>query len=417
MMKGLAKMKINSERLMGELDKYSSYGLQSNGGITRPSFSEEDYEVRSLFISQLKALGMDIHVDAIANIWGTLPGNGTSDKPIAVGSHLDTVPNGGKFDGALGVLAAKEIVQTLQENNIVLNHPLQVVSFTAEESNEFNFSTMGSRAFTGKLSADDLQGAVNSEGLRLQDAVERAGGNLAKIGSEPKTALAAFFELHIEQGRKLEKQDLPVGIVKRIVGIHRDLVTVLGKQNHSGTTTMEDRMDALAAAGEMVAAVQKFAKDLQTDGVATVGKFEVLPNAANIIPGQVDFTLEVRSADKEERQALVNDIHQFFEETKGRHGVSISLENIYDTQEQEFDGDLIGFLKEAAGTQSIPYALLPSMAGHDAMHLTEQTKTAMLFVKSVNGISHNPEELSLSEDIEKCVNVLLQAILSADRKL
>ncbi|HSI66182.1 MAG TPA: M20 family metallo-hydrolase [Planococcus sp. (in: firmicutes)] len=410
-------MKINSQRLMDEIETYSTYGQQANGGITRPSFSEKDFEVRSLFIRQLKALGMDVRVDAIANIWGTIPGNGTSEHPIAVGSHLDTVPNGGKFDGALGVLAAKEIVQTLQENHIVLNHPLQVVSFTAEESNEFNFSTMGSRAFTGKLATDDLQDATNSEGLRLQEAVARAGGNLANIGSEPKTALAAFFELHIEQGRKLEKRNLPIGIVNSIVGIHRDLVTVRGDQNHSGTTMMEDRRDALAAAGEMVITVQKLAKELQTDAVATVGKFEVLPNAANIIPGQVDFTLEVRSADRKERQALVNGIHQSFEEIRNRHGVEVTLENIYDTREQEFDRDLIGFLKDAAETADIPYAIMPSMAGHDAMHLTEHTKTAMLFVKSVKGVSHNPEELSLAEDIERSVNVLLHAILLADRRL
>lgn len=410
-------MKINIVRLMEEIERYASYGKQPSGGVTRPSFSEKDYETRQLFVQQLKEMGLQVHIDPIANIWGTLAGNGNSTKPIVIGSHLDTVPNGGKFDGALGVLAAKEIIQTLKDYGHTPNHPLQIVSFTAEESNEFNFSTMGSRAVTGKLSGADLSEVSNQDGLSLSGAVIRAGGDIDKIEAIEQGAIAAFFELHIEQGKKLERQNLPLGVVDRIVGIHRDIVTVEGEQNHSGTTMMDERKDALAAAGEMVSSIQRIAKALNTSAVATVGKFDVFPNAANIIPGRVEFILEVRSADKEERESLVESIHQSFNSIQEAYGVSVSSKNIYNTQESKFDEELIGFLKTAADSLQIPYTVLPSMAGHDAMHIGDITKTAMLFVRSINGISHNPAELSLPEDIEKSVNVLLEAIVQADKGL
>lgn len=410
-------MKINIERLMGDIESYARYGSQPGGGVSRTCFSEADFEVRKIFAAELQEIGLAVEVDAAANIWGTLDGDGSKNKPIIIGSHLDTVPNGGKFDGALGVLIGKEIVRTFLEHDRRLRHPLKLVSFTAEEANDFNFATLGSRALAGKISADDLRSAENSEGAKLRDAISRAGGNIDKLSPADKNSVAAFFELHIEQGRKLEKQGLPAGIVDRIVGIYRDVVTVEGEQNHSGTTMMSERRDALAAAGEMVSAVQREAKRLQTDAVATIGKFDVFPNSANIIPGKVEFTLEVRSADKAERESLARSIRQTFDAIGAAHGVSVSAKNIYNTQECEFDSSLIGFLKGAAESAGTPYTVLPSMAGHDAMHIASLGKAAMLFVKSIGGISHNPAELSLPEDIEQCANVLLQAVLLADQEL
>lgn len=360
---------------------------------------------------------MAVTVDAIANIWGTLPGTGEKEKPIVMGSHLDTVPNGGKYDGALGVLVAKEIVETLREYEVTLAHPLQIVSFTAEEANEFNFSTMGSRALSRRLHAEELRGASDKAGTTLEAAVKKAGGDLSKIDAGQENAMAAYFELHIEQGSKLENQNLSVGIVDSIVGIYRDLVTVEGQQNHSGTTVMKNRKDALVAAGEMVAEVQKLATALDSDTVATVGKFEVFPNAANIIPGRVEFTLEVRSADKTERDALIRRIHDSFHSIQEKHEVNLTIINSYNMQECDFDKQLISFLEEAAMEMGIPYTLLPSMAGHDAMNLAAMTKSVMVFVKSINGISHSPQEFSLPEDIEKSANILLNALLKADQTL
>ncbi|MGH2316671.1 Zn-dependent hydrolase [Planococcus sp. SE5232] len=411
------KMKININRLMSAIEAYAKYGQVEGGGVTRPSFSTADYQVRELFSQELEALGMTVSVDAIANIWGTLPGSDEMSPPLVIGSHLDTVPNGGKYDGALGVLVAKEIVETLKEHQVTLAHPLQIVSFTAEEANEFNFSTMGSRALSGKLSSEELLAAEDRSGRTLAAAVEKAGGDLSKVGTGNKKTMAAYFELHIEQGSKLENENLSVGIVDSIVGIYRDLITIDGQQNHSGTTIMKNRKDALVAAGEMVAEVQKLAIALDSDTVATVGKFEVFPNAANIIPGRVEFTLEVRSADGQERRNLVQCIHNSFRMIEERHGVKMAIANNYNTQECDFNRQLIGFMEEAAAESGIHYIVLPSMAGHDAMNLAAMTKSVMVFVKSINGISHSPQELSLPEDIEKSANVLLNALLKADQAL
>ncbi|WP_142826897.1 Zn-dependent hydrolase [Planococcus soli] len=410
-------MEINIDRLMANIEAYATYGKEKNGGVNRPSFSAADYEVRNLFTQELKALGMSVSIDSIANIWGTLPGSGEKDVPLVIGSHLDTVPNGGKYDGALGVLAAKEIVQTLIDHHITLAHPLQIVSFTAEEANEFNFSTMGSRAMSGKLVSQELLAASDRTGRTLATAIEKAGGDLSLMDAEEKGSMAAYFELHIEQGSKLENEKLSVGIVDSIVGIYRDLVTIEGQQNHSGTTVMKSRKDALAAAGEMVAEVQKLALALNSDTVATVGKFEVFPNAANIIPGRVEFTLEVRSANKKERESLVQHIHEAFHAIKNRHGVKMAVSNSYNTQECDFDRQLIGILEEAAAESGIPYTILPSMAGHDAMNLAQMTPSVMIFVKSIKGISHSPKELSVPEDIEKSANLLLNGLLKADQIL
>ncbi|MCZ2258564.1 M20 family metallo-hydrolase [Sporosarcina sp. G11-34] len=410
-------MEININRLMSDIEAYSQYGLGSNGGVTRPSFSEADYTVRDVFKTQLEEMGLEVTIDPIANIWGKLQGSRANNEAIIVGSHLDTVPNGGKFDGALGVLVAKEIVQTLIDHKVKLKHDLEIVSFTAEESNEFNYSTMGSRAFAGKFKEAELIDAVDSKGIKLSDAVKKAGGDISKIEKLPNKNIAAYLELHIEQGRKLEKEDLSIGIVDNIVGVYRDKVIVEGVANHSGTTIMEERQDALVAASEMVVSVQKHAKKVNSDAVATVGKLEVFPNATNVVPGRVEFMLEIRSANKIERELLIKDIQQSFKDISEAHNVKLSFINRLNHQECSFDKQLIEAMKDVAESLGHPYIVIPSMAGHDAMHMADITKAAMLFVKSANGISHNPKEFTDSEDIRKGANTLLQSLIKIDKEL
>ncbi|CAM5211738.1 Allantoate deiminase OS=Ureibacillus acetophenoni OX=614649 GN=SAMN05877842_11031 PE=3 SV=1 [Ureibacillus acetophenoni] len=410
-------MKINIGRLMKEVEFYGQYGSVSGEGITRPSFSAADYEVRAIFINQLKEMGLQVHVDPIANIWGKLACEREDAATIVIGSHLDTVPNGGKFDGALGVLVAKEIIQTLLENNVLLQHNLEIVSFTAEEPNDFNLSTMGSRALTGKLTYSQLMNTSDSNGRMLHEAVKKAGGDLTKLSEITRENLAAYFELHIEQGKRLERQNLSIGIVDKIVGIYRDQIQVHGEANHSGTTMMVDRINALTAACEMVLAIENITRSFNTDAVATVGKLDVYPNAANIIPGRVDFTLEIRSSCKEERRAIKDAIYKEFEKISESRKINIISNNILDQEECTFDADIVRYLQETADSLEIPYTTFASMAGHDATHVAGIAKTAMIFVKSIDGKSHSPEELSLAEDIEKAANTLLEAILMADKKL
>lgn len=411
-------MRINIERLMQDIEFYAKYGSTLNQGITRPSFSEDDYKVREIFIDQLKNMGLSVSIDPIANIWGRLEGSQKQAQSIVIGSHLDTVPNGGKFDGALGVLAAKEIIQTLIDHQRVLKHPVEIVSFTAEEPNDFNISTMGSRALAGKLSYETLSRAKNSKQEDLASFVARAGGNLEELSAIQRKDIAAYLELHIEQGQRLERKGLSIGVVDGIVGIYRDVIIVEGSQNHSGTTMMIDRRDALVASSKIVTQVDEIARKYSArDAVATVGAFNVYPNAANIIPGRVELIFEIRSVFPEDRDGIKEEVHAYLSELEDQSEVKISIENILNQPEAVFDQDMVGFLCDAATSLQLPYTVFPSMAGHDATHLADISKTAMIFVKSIGGISHHQDELSLPADIEAAANTLLQALLLADQAL
>ena len=307
-------------------------------------------------------------------------------------------------------------MKTIIEHEIPLKHTLEIVSFTAEEPNDFNLSTMGSRTFTGKLTKEDLMTVTDSKGTKVKDAVEKAGGSLERLPIE-KDDLAAFVELHIEQGKRLESAELPVGVVDRIVGIYRDKVTIIGESNHSGTTMMNDRFDALTAASEMALAVETILRNHGTDAVATIGKLDVFPNAANIIPGKVDMVLEIRSGTAAERTELKKMIYQKWDEVIDRRKVNINVVNILDQQECQFDEQIVQWIQESAKDLQIPYTTFSSMAGHDATHMADVAKTAMIFVKSINGKSHCPEEFSKKEDIEQAANVMLNAVLNIDQKL
>lgn len=250
MQTNIQQPKINMERLLSDIEKYATYGKDVHGGITRPSFSQADIKIRDLFINELKDMSLGVVVDGAANIWGRLKGSGKKSGSIVIGSHLDTVPNGGKYDGALGVLMAKEIIKTLMEYNISPDHDIEIVSFTAEESNDYNLSTFGSRSFVGRLSPHVVMEAVDSKGIRLVDALKKVGGNIEQFPmmEELKRDKKAFIELHIEQGKRLEAKNISVAVVDKAVGVYRSIVTVIGEANHSGTTMMTHRADALVAA-------------------------------------------------------------------------------------------------------------------------------------------------------------------------
>lgn len=410
---------INKSRLLNDLDYYASYGKDIRGGITRPSFSKADMEIRKVFVQELKDLGLEVKIDGIANIWGKLKGNGKKNGAIVIGSHLDTVPNGGKFDGALGVLIAKEVIKIIKENKIILDHDLEIVSFTAEESNDFGLSTLGSRAFTGKLTVEDLYETIDSSGTLLRDALKKVGGNLdaflemEKIRKEKK----AFIEVHIEQGQRLENKNIPVAIVNNLVGIYRCNVSVIGESNHSGTTMMVDRNDALAASSKMISAVEQICKNDQSDLVGTVGKLDVHPNAVNIIPGKVDFFLEIRAECQDRIEGVVLEIEKEWERIlKDRH-VHVDKHVILKQSPIQLDKNIVEMLVDAAKQINEPYLKLPSMAIHDAAHMAAIARSAMIFVKSIGGKSHCPEEYSKPEDIEVAANLLLQGVLEIDRRL
>ena len=411
-------MQININRLLQDIEKYAQYGQTNGGGITRPSFSEADHAVRSMFIRELKELGLDITIDGAANIWARRKGNGKKQGSIVIGSHLDTVPNGGKYDGALGVLMAKEIMTTIIENNIHLNYDLEIVSFTAEESNDFQLSTFGSRAFAGKLQANQLSKVRNSAGALLSDELEKAGGGLEQFPAmaDMKAEKKAFLELHIEQGKRLENENVSIAVIDRVVGTYRSKVSVFGQANHSGTTMMNSRKDALTASAEMILTVEKNCCNHQ-GVVGTVGQLSVFPNSPNIIPGQADFTLEIRGESDEQINKAIKRIEETWNIIADKRNVSIKQEPFLNQQPILLDEELVTIVKQAAKQLEEPCLVLPSMAVHDAAHMSAVAKSVMVFVKSIEGKSHCPEEYSRQEDIEKAGNLLLHTIVKVDQQL
>jgi len=247
--------------------------------------------------------------------------------------------------------------------------------------------------------------------------VRKAGGDLRNLSEIHRKDIAAYLELHIEQGKRLEKKSLSIGIVDGIVGIYRDKLVVVGEQNHSGTTMMDDRSDALVASSKIVLEVERIVRGYNSDAVATIGKFNVFPNAANIIPGSVELIVEIRSIHKVEREAIIQEITTSLKKIQKSDNVKITTVNMLDQLECTFDNEIIGILQNAAESLGVPYTTLSSMAGHDATHLAGITRAAMIFVKSIDGKSHSYDELSLSEDIEKAANTMLHAVLLADKNL
>ncbi len=401
-----------------DIERYATYGKNEYGGVTRPSFSPADHKVRQLFIEELTEMGLQVAIDGAANIWGKYKGTGKKEGSIVIGSHLDSVPNGGKYDGPLGVLMAKEIVKSLIESNIRLDHDIEIVSFTAEESNDFNLSTFGSRSFVGRLTAEMVKGARDLKGARLSDELIKVNGGIDKFGmmKSMHSKKKAFIELHIEQGQRLENANIPMAVINSVVGTYRSTVRVLGQPNHSGTTMMKDRKDALTAASEMILAVERYCSD-KGNVVGTVGKLTVSPNAANIIPGQIDFILEVRAEKSETIQRTVKDIQEVWREIATSRDVEIQQEVFLDQKPEVLDEEIVTCLVETAREMNEPCLILPSMAVHDAAHMASVTKSAMVFVKSINGKSHCPEEYSHPDDIEKAGNLILYGIINLDHIL
>lgn len=340
--------------------------------------------------------------------------------PLVCGSHIDTVPNGGKYDGALGVLLALEVLTVLNERGIGTRHPLALVSFSAEEPNPFGLSTFGSRSVAGKLGRSELEAAVNSRGERLTDALRKAGGTPERYEECRRRPgdFAAYLEVHIEQGKRLLNRAAPVGIVTGITGIYRELVTVTGEANHAGTTLMNDRADALLAASEMLLAFERLCRtgpDEET--VGTVGVMNIEPGAANIIPGKAEFHLELRGRRREHIAQVLEHWKQEAEQIARTRGVLLQRVLLLDQPPVPMDPLMVEISGKQADMLGYPFMALGSMAGHDAAHMAALTRSGMLFVPSLEGKSHCPEEASRMEDIEKAGNVLLHTILALDRRL
>ena len=398
---------INVNRLLQRLHDLSQIGRNKvTGGINRFSFTSEEQEAIELVTSYMKEAGMTVNVDGVGNIIGTY---GEESETIMLGSHIDTVPDGGKYDGALGVLAAIEIVQTIYEQQLPLSKKIEVVAFKDEEGTRFGFGLIGSRAMAGLLTYEELQKRDASD-ISIQEAMKQFKLSPLPLEKVKRNDIQAYLEMHIEQGKVLENEELPVGVV---VGIAAPLwleVTVTGVSEHAGATPMSIRQDALTASSEMILAIEQMLNGT-TDSVATVGKLSVEPNGVNVIPGRVTFTVDIRDIEEQKINALENSILEQLQKVAERRNVTVTskvLQRVKPAKTAPLLQQQLASSIEKYGVQ--PYPLI-SGAGHDAMNIANVAPIGMLFVRSKGGISHNPLEYSSDEDIVIATNIFYDTLV------
>ncbi len=415
---------IDATRLRARLERLSLFGRPNGGtfesGVSRVAYSDADLAARAWLMEEIKTAGLTPTIDAAGNMFARWPANppfrSRGLAPILFGSHIDSVPSGGNFDGDLGTLAALEAIQACQAAGITPRHPLEMVLWAHEESTAFGRGTAASRIVAGDLQAGDLDQMWN--GLRRADGIRRIGGDPDRIEEAVRKpgAWHAYFELHIEQGGTLEKSRTPIGVVEGIVSIHRYDVTVTGFANHAGTTPMGERQDAMLAASRLVIAVREAVTARPGRQVGTVGRMDVTPNSPNVIPGRVTLSVELRDVSEATLNALAEDVRQrasaIARETRTDITMDLASRNPPALAHAGMQR-AIGGAADRAGLQS---ARLPSGAGHDAQMIAALCPMGMIFVPSIAGISHSPKELTTWEDCARGAGVLLAAILDIDAK-
>jgi N-carbamoyl-L-amino-acid hydrolase len=388
---------------------------------TRRAFSELFMESRSWLRQQFEAAGLTVTLDAGGNLVGRREGRNPAARPIMTGSHCDTVMSGGRYDGIIGVLAGIEIAHALKEQNVMLEHPFEVVDFLSEEPSDYGVSCVGSRAMAGVLSAAMLQ-EKNEHGETLAQGIARIGGNPAALDRalRPAGSTAAMVELHIEQGPVLESLGLPIGVVTNIVGICRHRVTVIGRPDHAGTTPMDIRRDALVGAAKIISAVDQKARGFLGSSdylVATIGHLILTPNASNAVPGSVEMMLEVRS----NRQAILDvfskELLAVVEPELQALGLELRYSCVSQAAPTDCDEGVMQAIDDAAAKLGYASQRMPSGAGHDAVYLAKTGPVGMVFIPCLNGRSHCPEESITPEQLLDGTRVLYQTLLTLDQRL
>lgn len=387
--------------------------------FTRRSFSGRFLEGRDWLAKRFAEAGLTVTIDAAGNLIGRIDGSDPAAKTIMIGSHSDTVPSGGRFDGTAGVIAALEVARSLRDSGQPLHHALEVVDFLAEEPSEYGLSCVGSRGMTGKLSAE-MQAYSNGSGERLGAAIERMGGRASALGKPPRADVAAFLELHIEQGIVLENRAVDIGLVTGIVGITRIEIMFSGSADHAGTTPMDLRRDALVAAAETSVAVAEEARAIAQRGeghfVATIGVLEVAPNAANVVPKEARMVVDVRA----EKRAAMDDFLATLDRLSRAAAERSRVERgryklLSDTMPVPCSEPLRRLLDQGAQSIGLSAMSLASGAGHDAAFMAEIAPMAMVFVPCKDGKSHTPEEWAEPEAIAAGAAVILEAVRRFDR--
>ncbi|MGQ0736077.1 MAG: Zn-dependent hydrolase [Acidobacteriota bacterium] len=410
---------VDAGRLQARLERLSIFGRPPGGtfdaGVNRVAYSDADLAARRWLHAEMTTAGLEPRIDAAGNIFARWGGDGTR-RPILFGSHIDSVPTGGNFDGDLGTLAALEVIQACQAAGYSPHHPLEMVLWAHEESTAFGRGTAASRIVAGDLKAGDLDQTWN--GLRRAEGIRRLGGDPARIEEAIRRPgdWHAYLELHIEQGGSLHSRGTPIGVVEGIVSIHRYDVEIAGFANHAGTTPMDRRQDALIAAAQLTLAVRATATGRPGRHVGTVGRLDVWPNSPNVIPGRVVLSVELRDLSEDVLHALAQELRARAAAIAAGTGTTITMTLASRNPPALADARMKQAIADASARSGLQVAQLPSGAGHDAQMIAALCPMGMIFVPSIDGISHSPLERTTWPDCARGATVLLGAVLEIDSR-
>jgi allantoate deiminase len=407
-------------RLTTMLQRLSEIGGDGQAMVSRLAFTPAEREAHATVARWMAEAGLTVETDAVGNTYGTRAGRRADLPPIGIGSHLDSVFQGGRFDGTVGVVAGLEVVRLLEAAGVQTEHPIKVIAFVGEEGARFGEACLGSKAVVGLLQPADLQRLRDAQGVTLAAAMQELGLDPRQLPSArwAPHALAAFLELHIEQGRLLEEGGAAIGLVEAVAGNTRLRITVHGRADHSGAAPMHLRKDALAAAAEIVLGVERLANEPRRRTTrATVGRLDVSPNSITTVPARVTFYVDVRDIDGDRQRAAAQEVLALAQQIAARRGVTVEAELIGDSSPVVLPLWLRQLTREVCRQLAIPYRVLNSGAGHDAAILARALPAAMLFVPSHEGLSHCPEEWTSIADIAVGVRVLYHTVLAVDRAL
>lgn len=406
-------METSKERLQKTIEDLMKINSAGGPGISRFTYSEDDLKARKYLIDQCRDIGLKVRVDAVGNVFARLEGRDPSLPPVLSGSHIDSVKSGGAFDGIVGSVGALECVRVMKENNFVPGCPIEVVLFSEEEGSNFQVPVMGSKVLVGKLGIEDLKSIRNPDGISAYDMAKNAGFNPGNIPGDvlKKGDIKAMVELHIEQSVRLDTEQHTIGIIQGIAGLKWYRVTFKGRQNHAGATPMHLRRDPMCAAAECIAGVKNMAKSVNGTAVATVGHIEVKPNIPNAIPAEVSFTVDIRDITKDGIKAVVAKLLTAASEAARENGCDYSTDCIATSEVIEIKEYMIEAMESSAKEQKLDYILMPSGAVHDSNYMAEITDVGMIFVPSIDGRSHVPEERTEFEHIKTGADLLLHTLV------
>jgi N-carbamoyl-L-amino-acid hydrolase len=406
-------LRVNGARLNQHLADLSQFGKNPQGGVSRLAYSDADKQARATVIEWMRAAKLEPSIDFAGNIIGRRAGQDASRKPLVFGSHIDSVPEGGNYDGDVGSMGAIEVAQTLAEQGNVTRHPIEVVIWQNEEGGLY-----GSRAVSGQLTPAELDNVSNSR-KTVREGIAFIGGDPAKLDQVKRTKgdIAGYFELHIEQGGILDAAKTNIGVVEGIVGIKQWEVTITGFANHAGTTPMNQRHDALLSAARFIEMVNRVVRSVPGRQVGAVGRIQALPGAPNVIPGKVICSLELRDLDDKKVETLYDRVRGEAKKIGDADGTTFEYRMLHENIAAPTDPRMRRIVSDAAKSLGLTTRLMPSGAGHDAQAMAMLGPIGMIFVPSVAGISHAPKEFSRPDDIVNGANVLLASVLAADKTL